>query len=163
MEKQVNFMLTCVITLLAIILSVSGGKYCCPYYTSSGSYRSSFYCSKYCCGTSTSKYCCTSSYSRYYPSYSSSSLCPTATKGEYCCPYYTSSGSYRSSFYCSKYCCGTSTSKYCCTSSYSRYYPSYSSSSLCPTATKGEYCCAHYTSSGSYKSSFYCPKYCCGT
>ncbi|XP_013397658.1 uncharacterized protein LOC106164326 [Lingula anatina] len=136
MEKQIKIVLTCVITLLVIILSVNGDEYCCPYYTSYGSYRSSFYCSQYCCGTSTRKYCCDSFYDSYYPSYSYSWLCPTATSpttasGEYCCAYYNSNGTYIRSFYCSDYCCGTSTDKYCCSSSYYRYYKSYSSLSTC--------------------------------
>ncbi|XP_013398692.1 uncharacterized protein LOC106165139 [Lingula anatina] len=193
MAVQFKAMLACLFTLLAIH-TVSGGEYCCPYYTSYGTYKPLSYCSTYCCGISTSKYCCTSSYSRYYPSYSFSSLCPAVTStttttvrtvgsGEYCCPYYTSSGSYRSSFYCPQYCCGTSTSKYCCSSYLSRYYRSYSYVSSCPTpsnpwsswsswsswtssttsVSSGEYCCAYYTSYGSYRSSFYCPQYCCGT
>ncbi|XP_013411214.1 protein shisa-5-like [Lingula anatina] len=178
MAVQFKAMLACLFTLLATH-TVSGSEYCCPYYTSSGSYRSSLYCSYYCCGTSTNKYCCSSSYDRYYPSYSYSWLCPAATRpttttvssGEYCCAYYTSSGSYRSSFSCPQYCCGTSTSKYCCSSYSSRYYRSYSSSWLCQldppptsaTVNSGEYCCAYYNSSGSYRSSFYCSKYCCGT
>ncbi|XP_013398693.2 protein shisa-5 [Lingula anatina] len=177
MAVQFKAMLACLFTLLAIMHTVSGGEYCCPYYTSYGTYKPLRYCSTYCCGTSTNKYCCDSLWNRYFPSYSSSSLCPTRPttttvrtvgSGEYCCAYYTSSGSYKSSFYCSKYCCGTSASKYCCDSFLNRYYPSYSYRSLCPavtspTTTTGEYCCAYYTSSGSYRSSFHCSKYCCGT
>ncbi|XP_013404733.1 uncharacterized protein LOC106169694 [Lingula anatina] len=116
------------------------GEFCCAYYTSSGKYKSAFYCEKYCCGSSTSKYCCLTSRYRYLYSYSYNSSCPAPIKalvplllitGEYCCAYYNSYGTYRSSFFCTKYCCGTPTSKYCCTSSYSRYSPSYSSASLC--------------------------------
>ncbi|XP_013411212.1 putative protein shisa-8 [Lingula anatina] len=182
MAGQFKAILTCLFTLLAIVHTVNGGEYCCAYYTSSDSYRNTFYCSEYCCGTSTSKYCCDSFFLSYSPSYSFRSLCPAATtpttttvgSGEYCCAYYTLSGSYRSSFYCSKYCCGTSTSKYCCDLLFSRYSPSPSSTLFCPAATRpttttvptvtsGEYCCAYYTTSGSYKSSFHCSQFCCGT
>ncbi|XP_013395767.1 putative protein shisa-8 [Lingula anatina] len=182
MAGQFKAILTCLFTLLAIVHTVSGGEYCCPYFTSSGSHRRSFYCSEYCCGTSTGKFCCDSFFIRYSSSYPDSLFCPFATRpptttvptvgsGEYCCAYYTSSGSYRSSFYCSPYCCGTSTSKYCCDRYYNRYYPSYSYSSFCPeaprppttTVNSGEYCCAYFTTSGSYRDSFYCSKYCCGT
>ncbi|XP_013382955.1 protein shisa-2 homolog [Lingula anatina] len=117
----------------------------------------------YCCGSSTSKYCCTDSYDRYIYSYSASYQCSTPTRGEFCCAYYTSSGKYKSAFYCEKYCCGSSTSKYCCLTSRYRYLYSYSYNSSCPAPIKGEYCCAYYNSYGTYRSSFFCTKYCCGT